>query len=117
MRRGAALLVLCAAGERGRSDRARHDPSDGRAAMTAPVRHPDPIIVDVALGDRAYEIVIGRGVLASLGPRIAQLRPGVRSAVVTDRTVAGHWLVASQVSLVVAVKPTATIVVVVGEGW
>ena len=28
--------------------------------MTAPIKHSDPITVDVALGDRAYDIVIGR---------------------------------------------------------
>jgi 3-dehydroquinate synthase len=84
--------------------------------MTAPVRHPDPIIVDLALGDRAYDIVIGRGVLASLGPRVAQLRPGVRTAVVTDRTVARHWLEATQGTLAEAGIPVATIVVEEGEG-
>ena len=60
--------------------------------MTAPLKHSDPITVDVALGDRAYDIVIGRDVLQSLGARIAALRPGVRTAIVTDRTVAKHWL-------------------------
>ena len=32
--------------------------------MTAPLKHSADITVDVALGDRAYDIVIGRGVLA-----------------------------------------------------
>ena len=35
--------------------------------MTAPLRSNDPIVVDVALGNRAYDIVIGRDVLARLG--------------------------------------------------
>ena len=35
--------------------------------MTAPLRPGDPTIVNVALGDRAYDIAIGRGQLASLG--------------------------------------------------
>ena len=61
---------------------------DKRYAMTAPLKHSDPITVDVALGDRAYDIVIGRDVLQSLGARVAALRPGVRTAIVTDRTVA-----------------------------
>ncbi|MFN5688106.1 MAG: 3-dehydroquinate synthase, partial [Bradyrhizobium sp.] len=60
--------------------------------MTAPLKTFDPIIVDVALGERAYDIVIGRGVLSSLGERVAALRPGVRTAIVTDRTVAKYWL-------------------------
>ena len=60
--------------------------------MTAPLKHSAEITVDVALGDRAYDIVIGRDVLASLGARVAALRPGVRTAIVTDRTVAKFWL-------------------------
>ena len=32
--------------------------------MTAPLKHADTTVVDVALGDRAYDIVIGRDVLA-----------------------------------------------------
>ena len=42
--------------------------------MTAPIKHSDPILVDVALGDRAYDIIIGRDVLPSLGSRIAAIR-------------------------------------------
>jgi 3-dehydroquinate synthase len=60
--------------------------------MTAPLKHSDPITVDVALGERAYDIVIGRDVLQSLGARVAALRPGARTAIVTDRNVAKHWL-------------------------
>ncbi|WP_407157025.1 3-dehydroquinate synthase [Bradyrhizobium sp. STM 3557] len=84
--------------------------------MTAPLKNSDPITVDVALGERAYDIVIGRGVLARLGQRIAALRPGVRTAIVTDRTVAKHWLGATEASLAQAGIPTATIVVDEGEG-
>jgi 3-dehydroquinate synthase len=84
--------------------------------MTVPLKHSTPITVDVALGDRAYDIVIGRGVLASLGTRIAQLRPGVRTAIVTDRTVARYWLEATQATLADAGIPAATIVVEEGEG-
>jgi 3-dehydroquinate synthase len=83
--------------------------------MTAPLKHSDSVIVDVALGDRAYDIVIGRGVLASLGERVARLRPGVRTAVVTDRTVAKHWLEPAEASLKAAGIPTAQIVVEEGE--
>ncbi|PIT04011.1 3-dehydroquinate synthase [Bradyrhizobium nitroreducens] len=83
--------------------------------MTAPLKHSDPVTVDVALGDRAYDIVIGRGVLASLGERIASLRPGVRTAIVTDRTVAKHWLEPTEASLAAAGIPTSRIVVEEGE--
>ncbi|MDH6260000.1 3-dehydroquinate synthase [Bradyrhizobium sp. BR13661] len=83
--------------------------------MTAPLKHSDPVNVDVALGDRAYDIVIGRGVLSSLGERVAALRPGVRTAVVTDRTVAKYWLEPTEASLAAAGIPTSRIVVEEGE--
>lgn len=83
--------------------------------MTAPFKHFDPVKVDVALGDRAYDIIIGRGVLASLGERIAALRPGVRTAIVTDRTVAKYWLEPAEASLAAAGIPTSRIVVEEGE--
>jgi len=83
--------------------------------MTAPLKHSDPVNVDVALGDRAYDIVIGRGVLASIGERVARLRPGVRTAIVTDRTVAKHWLEPTEASLAAAGVPTSRIVVQEGE--
>ncbi|TWA92254.1 3-dehydroquinate synthase [Bradyrhizobium stylosanthis] len=83
--------------------------------MTAPLKHSDPVNVDVALGDRAYDIVIGRGVLSSLGERVAALRPGVRTAIVTDRTVAKHWLEPAEASLAASGVPTSRIVVEEGE--
>lgn len=89
---------------------------DERHAMTAPLKHSDPITVDVALGDRAYDIIIGRDVLPSLGARIAALRPGVRTAIVTDRTVARHWLEQTQASLAAAGVPASHVVVDEGEG-
>lgn len=83
--------------------------------MTAPLKHSDPVNVEVALENRAYDIVIGRGVLASLGERVARLRPGVRTALVTDRTVAKHWLEPAEASLAAAGIPTSRIVVEEGE--
>jgi 3-dehydroquinate synthase len=84
--------------------------------MTAPLKHQDTTIVDVALENRAYDIVIGRDVLASLGARVAALRPGVRTAIVTDRTVAKHWLAATEASLAAAGIPSARVIVDEGEG-
>ncbi|MDI2058408.1 MULTISPECIES: 3-dehydroquinate synthase [Bradyrhizobium] len=84
--------------------------------MTAPLKHSASVTVDVALGDRAYDIVIGRDVLQSLGERVAALRPGVRTAIVTDRTVAKHWLEPTEASLAAAGVPTSRIVVEEGEG-
>jgi 3-dehydroquinate synthase len=84
--------------------------------MTAPLKHSDPVIVDVALGSRAYDIVIGRDLLASLGARVAALRPGARAAIVTDRNVAKHWLAPTEASLAAAGIATSQIVVEEGEG-
>ena len=79
-------------------------------------RHPNetPVIVDVALGDRAYDIVIGRDVLPSLGARIAKLRPGARACIITDEGVARHWLKPAEASLVGAGIVSSHIIV--GEG-
>ncbi|MEO6382213.1 MAG: 3-dehydroquinate synthase [Nitrobacter sp.] len=83
--------------------------------MTAPLKSPGPITVDVALGDRSYDIVIGRNILSSLGERIAALRPGARVAVVTDEYVATHWLRKTEASLQGAGITTSHIVVDEGE--
>ena len=84
--------------------------------MTAPLKHSDPITVEVALGERTYDIIIGRDVLPSLGARIKALRPGVRTAIITDRTVAKHWLAATEASLAEAGIPTSHFAVEEGEG-
>jgi len=84
--------------------------------MTAPLKQPEQILVEVSLGERAYDIVIGRGVLQSLGARIAALRPGARTVIVTDRTVAKHWLEPTEAVLAEAGIPAARIVVEEGEG-
>ena len=83
--------------------------------MTAPLKHSADITVDVALGDRAYDIVIGRGVLQSLGARVAALRPGARAAIVTDEFVATHWLRKTEASLLDAGIATSRIVIDEGE--
>ncbi|WP_024509522.1 3-dehydroquinate synthase [Bradyrhizobium sp. ARR65] len=83
--------------------------------MTARFKHSDSIIVDVALGDRAYDIIIGRDELASLGERIAAFRPGVRTAIVTDRNVATHWLEKTEAALARAGIASSRIVVDGGE--
>src|SRR5579862_2236638 len=83
--------------------------------MTAPLKQ-DTTIVDVALENRAYDIVIGRDVLTSLGARVAALRPGVRTAIVTDKTVAKHWLEKTEASLAAAGVPSSRVIVDEGEG-
>jgi 3-dehydroquinate synthase len=84
--------------------------------MTAPLRSGKPIVVQVALGTRAYGIVIGRGLLATLGERIKALRPGARVAIVTDQTVARHHLPGAEAALKSAGIESARIVVPDGEG-
>ena len=83
--------------------------------MTAPLRN-DPATVTVALGDRSYDIVIGRGLIASLGARIAALRPGAKVAIVTDENVARYHLAAVETALAEAGVPTSRVIVPVGEG-
>ncbi len=83
--------------------------------MTAPLRAGEPIIVNVALGARSYDIVIGRGVLGSLGERIKALRPGARVAIVSDETVARHCLAAAQQALS-GIAAAAPVMVPPGEG-
>ncbi len=83
--------------------------------MMAPLKHSDPVIVDVALGERAYDIVIGRDVLGSIGERISALRPGARTAIVTDRSVAGHWLEKTEAALANAGIMSSRIIVEEGE--
>src|ERR1700688_1957893 len=94
----------------------RNPRQNGRHLMTAPLKHSDPITVDVALGERAYDIVIGRDVLRSLGTRVAALRPGAHTAIVTDRNVAGHWREPAEASLSEAGIATSRVTVEEGEG-
>jgi len=84
--------------------------------MTAPLRHAEPVVVQVALAERSYGIVIGRGLIASLGARIKALRPDARTAIVTDQTVARHHLAACEAALKSAGVERARIVVADGEG-
>jgi 3-dehydroquinate synthase len=84
--------------------------------MTVSLRSGEATIVNVALAGRAYDIVIGRGLLASLGKRVVALRPGARVAIVTDDTVEKLHLAAAEASLSEAGIATSKIVVPAGEG-
>jgi 3-dehydroquinate synthase len=48
--------------------------------------------VNVGLGGRSYDVVIGDGLIAEAGQRIAPILTRPRVAVLTDETVAGLWL-------------------------
>jgi 3-dehydroquinate synthase len=78
-------------------------------------RSGDPTVVNVALGDRAYDICIGRDLLASLGARIKSLRAGAKVAIVSDETVAAKHLSAAEASLKAAGIESSRIVVPQGE--
>jgi 3-dehydroquinate synthase len=86
--------------------------------MNAPSPKPQRLdgetIVKVALAERSYDVIIGAGALTTLGERIAALRPGARTAVVTDRSVAGHWSQQTEAALKAA--GLASVQIVVGEG-
>jgi 3-dehydroquinate synthase len=83
--------------------------------MTAPVRSGEPIIVNVALGARGYDIAIGRGLISSLGSRIAALRPGAAAAIVSDETVARRHLATAEAALATAGVRASSIQVPAGE--
>ena len=86
--------------------------------MTAPLRQggvAEPAVVKVVLGARGYDIVIGRGLIASLGERVAALRPGAKCAIVTDATVAKRHLGAAEAALKSARLESSAIVVAEGE--
>jgi 3-dehydroquinate synthase len=84
--------------------------------MTAPMHAGEPEKVEVALGARTYDIVIGRGLLASLGTRLKALRAGARVVIVSDDTVAKHYLGAAEAALKSAGIENSRIVVPPGEG-
>jgi 3-dehydroquinate synthase len=83
--------------------------------MTAPLRIGETTTVPVALGSRAYDIAIGRGLLAELGERIAALKPGASAAIVTDEAVAARHLQAAEAALAAAGIRAVQIVVPAGE--
>ncbi len=83
--------------------------------MTAPLRPGEPTTVRVALGLRSYDIVIGRGLLASLGERVAALKPGAKAAIVTDANVERLMLETTQGALATAGIAATTVSVPAGE--
>jgi 3-dehydroquinate synthase len=74
------------------------------------------VTVEVKLGARSYDIVIGRDAIASLGKRIAALRPGAGTFIITDENVARHVLPAATATLDSARIKHGSIVVPPGEG-
>ena len=83
--------------------------------MTAPLRPADPTTVNVALGERSYDIVIGRNQIATVGARAAALKPSAKAAIVTDDVVAGLHLEAAEAALAAVGITTNRIIVEAGE--
>src|SRR5262245_15802202 len=75
----------------------------------------NPVTVEVGLGTRAYDIVIGPGVVARAGEEIARRMPGVRVAVVSDRNVAAAHLETLTASLSASGIDFTPIVLPAGE--
>ncbi|MCX5521168.1 3-dehydroquinate synthase [Kaistia defluvii] len=74
-----------------------------------------PTTVRVALGERAYDILIGRGLIADAGRAIAERLPKARAAIVTDETVGGFYLAALTASLAASGIDSVPVVVAPGE--
>lgn len=74
-----------------------------------------PLVVAVGLGDRAYDILIGPGLIDQAGERIARLMPGVRAAIVVDDTVAALHLARLQAALTSAGIDSVPVEVPAGE--
>ncbi|MDS1136584.1 3-dehydroquinate synthase [Nitratireductor indicus] len=74
-----------------------------------------PVKVEVSLGARSYDILIGAGLVRRAGAEIARRLPGIRAAVVTDANVAARHLEPLRESLAAAGIEAAAIVVAPGE--
>jgi 3-dehydroquinate synthase len=90
-----------------------HSPrfTEGALVSAAP-----PVTIPVSLGDRAYDILIGDGLIADAGPRLAALAPGAACAVVTDAHVAAIHLEPLRRSLAATGMRHVPVVVEPGEG-
>lgn len=74
-----------------------------------------PVVVEVGLGDRTYDILIGSGLLSRAGAEISRRLPGTRAAVVTDANVAAAHLDALKAGLEASGIQPAVITLPPGE--
>jgi len=75
----------------------------------------DPERLTVALGDRSYEIVVGRGLIANAAAEIGPLLHQPRTLVVCDGNVAKEWLEPLSASLTNAGIEVQSVVLPAGE--
>lgn len=73
-------------------------------------------LLRVDLADRSYDIVCAPGVLDELGPRVRTVARGNRAFVITDETVAAHWLAPALASLGAAGFAVDHVILPPGEG-
>lgn len=71
--------------------------------------------VHVPLGERAYDILIGPGLVARAGAEIASRIKGRKAAIITDQTVASHYLAPLQESLSSAGIASEAVILPAGE--
>ena len=71
--------------------------------------------VKVELGDRSYDILIGRDLLSDVGTRCRKLGLGARCAIITDSNVARHYGKETQQTLEAAGFQTTIITIPAGE--
>src|ERR1700712_390018 len=83
--------------------------------MNAIVSAPAARLVHVPLGGRAYDILIGSGLIARAGDEIALRLKGRKAAIVTDENVAPLYLDALVASLEAAGIKSASVVLPAGE--
>ena len=74
-----------------------------------------PTLINVGLGERSYDILIGGGLLDQAGERIASLRPQAKCTIVTDETVASFHLKTLEASLASAGISFKTVALPAGE--
>ncbi|SDA95774.1 3-dehydroquinate synthase [Mesorhizobium qingshengii] len=74
-----------------------------------------PVVVEVGLGDRTYDILIGSGLLSRAGDEISRRLPGTRAAVITDANVAAAHLDALKAGLETSGIQPAVITLPAGE--
>ncbi|NGO53547.1 3-dehydroquinate synthase [Allomesorhizobium camelthorni] len=73
------------------------------------------VTVEVGLGARSYDILIGPGLIGRAGEEIAERLPGIRAAIVSDENVAAHHLGALSKSLSRSGIESTSIVLPAGE--
>ncbi|MFC5387690.1 3-dehydroquinate synthase [Aquamicrobium segne] len=73
------------------------------------------VTVAVGLGERAYDILIGPGLIARAGAEISSRLPGIRTAIITDENVAPFHLEALKAGFEAAGIASSVVILPAGE--